>query len=132
MPWQGKTLIGTTETRFEGEPNTVSPTEDEVRYLQSVYAYYFPKRAAEIIDAFAGVRVLAKAEGSFFDRPRDTVLHMNSPALLSLYGGKLTGYRATAEQVIAMLRPLLPRRVAKADTEKLVLSDTAVEYGKCS
>ncbi len=121
MPWQGKTLIGTTETRFEGEPDTVSPTEDEVRYLQSIYRYYFPKRPADIIDSFAGVRVLAKAEGSFFSRPRDTILHMSSPALLSLYGGKLTGYRATAEQVIAMLRPCLPGRTPKADTAKLML-----------
>jgi len=121
MPWQGKTLIGTTETRFEGELDTVSPTEEEVRYLQSVYRYYFPKRPADIIDAFAGVRVLPKAEGGFFSRSRDTVLHMSSPALLSLYGGKLTGYRATAEQVIAMLRPCLPKRTVKADTAKLML-----------
>jgi len=121
MPWQGKTLVGTTETRFEGEPDTVSPTEEEVRYLQSVYRYYFPKRPAEIIEAFAGVRVLPKAEGSFFSRPRDTVLHMSSPALLSLYGGKLTGYRATAEQVITLLWPCLPKRMARADTAKLML-----------
>lgn len=121
MPWRGKTLIGTTETRFEGELDIVSPTGEEVHYLQSVYRYYFPERPAEIIDAFAGVRVLPKAEGSFFSRPRDTILHMSLPALLSLYGGKLTGYRATAEQVIDMLWPCLPKRMAKADTAKLIL-----------
>ncbi len=121
MPWQGKTLVGTTETCFQGEPDAVSPTEEEIRYLQAVYRYYFPHGGTNIIDAFAGVRVLPKAKGSFFNRPRDTVLHMSSPALLSLYGGKLTGYRATAEQVITMLRPCLPKATTKADTTKLIL-----------
>ncbi len=121
MPWQGKTLVGTTETRFEGKLEMLSPTEEEIRYLQAVYRYYFPRRGANIIETFAGVRVLPKVEGSFFSRPRDTVLHMSSSGLLSLYGGKLTGYRATAEQVILMLRPCLPKREVKADTAKLKL-----------
>ena len=125
MPWKDHTLIGTTETRFEGEPDTVTPTEEEVRYLQAVYAHYFPQRPAAVIDRFAGVRVLPKTEGSFFSRPRDTLLHMSAPGLLSLYGGKLTGYRATAEQVIASLRPQLPNREVKADTAKLMLRKRA-------
>ena len=127
MPWQDRTLVGTTETCFDGEPDEVSPTQEEVQYLQSVYAYYFPERPADIIDAFAGVRVLPKARGSFFNRPRDTILHLSSPALLSLYGGKLTGYRATAEQVIASLRPQLPTRDVKADTAKLRLKNLTTE-----
>lgn len=127
MPWKDKTLVGTTETHFAGDPDTVMPTQEEVHYLQSVYRYYFPDRPAEIVDAFAGIRVLPKAEGSFFSRPRDTVLHMCSsttmPALLSLYGGKLTSYRATAAQVIKKLRPRLPPREVKADTAKLILRE---------
>ncbi len=126
MPWRGKTLIGTTETRFSGEPDEVEASEDEVQYLLSVYAHYFPARPANIIDRFAGVRVLPKTPARFFNRPRDTILHRSSPALLSLYGGKLTGYRATAEQVIADLRSQLPERRAKVDTARLRLkkSDT--------
>jgi len=121
MPWQGKTLVGTTETRFQGQLDMIRPTEEEIRYLQAVYRYYFPHRGTNIIDAFAGVRVLPKAEGRFSNRPRDTLLHMSSPGLLSLYGGKLTGYRATAEQVISHLRSCLPKRKAKANTAKLKL-----------
>lgn len=121
MPWRGKTLVGTTETRFEGRFDMLSPTEEEIRYLQAVYRYYFPQRGANIIKTFAGIRVLPKAKGSFFSRPRDTILHMSSPMLLSLYGGKLTGYRATAEQVVTMLQHGLPKRKTKADTAELML-----------
>ncbi len=130
MPWKDKTLVGTTETCFKGEPDAVSPTKEEVQYLQTVYAHYFPQSSAKIIDSFAGVRVLPKTSGSFFNRPRDTVLHLSSPALLSLYGGKLTSYRATAEQVIAKLRSQLPKRKAKADTAKLEILKASVKASR--
>ncbi len=122
MPWKGRTLVGTTETFFQGQPDQVRPTEKEIQYLRSVYADYFPGDPAKMIDSFAGVRVLPKTAGRFFNRPRDTIVHLSSPGLISLYGGKLTGYRATAKQVIAKLRPQLPERKIKADTEKLILS----------
>jgi len=32
------------------------------------------------------------------------------PTMLAIYGGKLTGYRATAEKVLARLAPSLPAR----------------------
>lgn len=121
MPWKEKTLVGTTETRFNGEPEAVSPTPEEVQYLQAVYAYYFPHSSAKVMDSFAGLRVLPKTRSSFFNRPRDTILHLSSPALLSLYGGKLTSYRATAAQVIAKLRSQLPVRETRADTARLKL-----------
>ncbi|VAX10516.1 Aerobic glycerol-3-phosphate dehydrogenase [hydrothermal vent metagenome] len=126
MPWKDRTLVGTTETFFQGEPDQVRPTEKEIQYLLSVYADYFPGDPAEMIDSFAGVRVLPKTSGRFFNRPRDTVLHLSPPGLISLYGGKLTGYRATAKQVIAKLQVQLPEREVKADTEKLILNVTAV------
>jgi len=41
--------------------------------------------------------------------------------VLSIYGGKLTSHRATAEQVIRRLKPLLPKRKKLADTRTLSL-----------
>ena len=121
MPWQGRTLIGTTETRFQGDPAMVRPKPEEIAYLLSVYRHYFPGQPAGVMERFAGVRVLPKGAGGYFSRPRDTLLHMGAPGLLSLYGGKLTGYRATAQQVIARLRPYLPARELRADTAELPL-----------
>ena len=121
MPWQGRTLIGTTETRFQGDPAMVRPKPEEIAYLLSVYRHYFPGQPAGVMDRFAGVRVLPKGAGGYFSRPRDTLLHMGAPGLLSLYGGKLTGYRATAQQVLARLRPYLPAREPRADTAELPL-----------
>lgn len=99
----------------------VRPKPEEIAYLLSVYRHYFPGQPAGVMDRFAGVRVLPKGAGGYFSRPRDTLLHMGAPGLLSLYGGKLTGYRATAQQVIARLRPYLPARELRADTAELPL-----------
>ena len=126
MPWQGQILLGTTESPFSGDPAGVQPTEKEIVYLLEVYNHYFKNRVArsQVIGAFAGLRVLPKGEVAAFSRSRDTLLHVDvstCPRLLSIYGGKLTAHRATAEQVVRKLAPLLPKRSKLADTRSLSL-----------
>jgi glycerol-3-phosphate dehydrogenase len=125
MPWQGRTLVGTTETRFEGDPACVVPQPAEVAYLQQVYRHYFPDLQDHVTDSFAGLRVLPRLSGAFSARPRDTRIHIEPERVLSLYGGKLTSYRATAEEVMQWLLPLLPPMPRKADTRSLRLRPTS-------
>jgi glycerol-3-phosphate dehydrogenase len=121
MPWHGKTLVGTTETVFKGDPARVAPQPAEIEYLRAVFRHYFPALSDQVTDSFAGLRVLPKLPGSLTARPRDTQLHPEPERVLSLYGGKLTGYRATAEEVMQKLQPYLPPVQRKADTRSLRL-----------
>ncbi|HEY9051642.1 MAG TPA: glycerol-3-phosphate dehydrogenase/oxidase [Gammaproteobacteria bacterium] len=112
MPWQNNTLIGTTETPFEDTPDKVAPPQSDIDYLMNVYNQYFTDAItqADIIDSFAGLRVLPAASGSHFSRPRETIIHHDntqSPRVFSLYGGKLTAHRATARQLLRSIKPLL-------------------------
>ncbi len=125
-PWKDNILLGTTESLFTGNPENVQPLEEEISYLLEVYNHYFKKTldASEVIEAFAGLRVLPRGKDAAFHRSRDTVLHRDMdtcPRVLSIYGGKLTSYRATAEKVIQKLAPLLPARNKQADTRTLRL-----------
>jgi glycerol-3-phosphate dehydrogenase len=130
MPWRGGTLVGTTETRYRGDPDAVHPLGTEVHYLGRVVDHYFPRYhardGAAITGAFAGVRVLPTGEGHAFHRPRETRLdpypRSGVPQLITIYGGKLTGYRATAEKVITRLAMALPGRRLVADTRLLALA----------
>ena len=129
MPSGDATLVGTTEISFTGDPATVAPTTDEQSYLMQVLAHYFPfyqsKENQIILSSFAGLRVLPKADSRTSDRSRETLLIPNDehkPRLLSIYGGKLTTYRATAEKVMARLGASLPQRKKQADTRCLTLS----------
>ncbi len=129
MPWHGNMLVGTTETRLRGSPDNVQPLTAEKHYLVNVLRHYFPRHAqlqvADLLDAFAGVRVLPTGAGHAFHRSRETVLvsdRAQRPRVLGIYGGKLTGWRATAAQVLERIRGSLPSAPPRADTRTLILT----------
>lgn len=128
MPWQDKIMVGTTETVYRGDPADVAPLREEIDYLCDTLAHYFPHyrniNHDSIDAAFAGLRVLPRTAGSAFSRPRDTIFHTDdadNPRLVTIYGGKLTAYRATAEKLITQFKSVLPPRKAVANTRTLPL-----------
>ena len=125
MPWKGHTMLGTTEHAYKGDPGQVSVLQEETDYLLEGYRHYFPSRDTEVIKSWAGLRVLPSAAGAAFKRSRETQLPVDNkqrPRFLSIFGGKLTGYRATAVKVLKTLSPTLPDAKAVADTAELKLT----------
>lgn len=120
MPWRGRTLVGTTERVYTGDPSAVAPTDDERDYLIATYARYFPHRDTTPVAAWAGLRVLPAADKSAFWRPRETVFDATS-RVVSIYGGKLTTWRRTALDALRMGAPWLPPARHGADTRRIAL-----------
>jgi len=128
MPWQGATLIGTTETPYQGDPDRVQPLPQEEEYLLAVARHYFPAvqgmSRTDILQRFAGLRVLPAATQAAFDRSRETIFTTDRdphPRVLGIYGGKLTGWRAAAAHVLELIGPSLAARPRRAATDQLVL-----------
>jgi glycerol-3-phosphate dehydrogenase len=128
MPWGGASLIGTTETPYRGDPDQVHPLPEEEEYLLAVVRHYFPALRTltrnDITQRFAGLRVLPAATQAAFDRSRETIFTTDRdarPRVLSIYGGKLTGWRAAAAHVMQRISPSLPPAVAQAETDLLIL-----------
>jgi glycerol-3-phosphate dehydrogenase len=128
MPWAGATLIGTTETPYRGDPDLVHPLPEEEEYLLAVVRHYFPHliglTRGDITERFAGLRVLPAATQAAFDRSRETIFTTDRdarPRVLSIYGGKLTGWRAAAAHVMQRISPSLPAAARKAETDLLIL-----------
>jgi len=124
MPWKERLLVGTTETTYRGDPRMVRPLPEEIGYLQSALGAYFPNHSGKLLDSWAGLRVLPHGSGAAFHRRRETTLVCDEPAhprAIAIYGGKLTGYRATAAKVVALLARTLPNVQRKADTATLAL-----------
>ncbi len=124
----GGAYVGTTETRYRGNPDRVRPLASEIRYLLRVLKHYFPGLShlspEHVTGAWAGLRVLPAGDGHAFHRSRETVMLTDNddrPRLLSVYGGKLTTYRTTALKVMQHLRPSLPDRRPRGDTATLRL-----------
>ncbi len=123
MPWHGRILTGTTETAYIGDPAFSAATQDEIIYLQEVLTSYFPDLSPTVEESFAGLRVLPRAAHGFSARAREAVLLADGPVprLISIFGGKLTGYRCTADRVMKRFRGVLPDRIARGDTQRLIL-----------
>jgi glycerol-3-phosphate dehydrogenase len=131
LPWQGGTLVGTTETHFRGDPDNVAPRKSEIRYLRRAVGHYFPDSlatAAGSIRGFAGLRVLPVGSQHAFRRSRETTFAVDraaDPRIISILGGKLTAYRATALKVMHRIGGRLAERRALADTAELPLRPPA-------
>jgi glycerol-3-phosphate dehydrogenase len=128
MPREGSILVGTTEALYQHDPADVQAVPEEQQYLLEVLAHYFPHYRSDqnqtILSAYAGLRVLPKGKGKAFQRSRETTLLVDNeqtPRVLSIYGGKLTTWRATATKVITRLSPGLPSRKIRARTETIRL-----------
>lgn len=127
LPWRRHTMIGTTETQFTGDPSTVHPSTREVKYLLGVYRHYFGRHGhplPHVLEAFAGLRVLPAGSGHAFHRSRETLLlaeRVQRPRVLSVYGGKLTTWRAVAARAQNMIASSLPARTTRAYTDQLPL-----------
>ncbi len=128
MPWQGATLIGTTETPYRGDPDRVQPLPEEEEYLLAVARHYFPALSgmtrADILRRFAGLRVLPAASQAAFDRSRESIFTTDRdpyPRVVGIYGGKLTSWRAAAAHVLERIAPSLGAKPRRAATDQLLL-----------
>jgi len=101
IPWMGHTWIGTTDTDFDDDPATAFATDEDVRYLiESLAPQLPPLRTARRHWTTAGVRALVRSDGSPSGVSRMHRITTETSGLVSVLGGKLTGYRAIAEEVV--------------------------------
>lgn len=128
LPWQGNTMIGTTENNYNGDPAKVQPLDSEITYLLEIYRHYFSRdlKPGDVLESFAGLRVLPHTDSAAFNRRRGVMIQeafAGKAGMISLYGGKLTAYRATAEHLMKRLHKVLPHRTRKANTRNLRLPE---------
>ncbi len=107
---QDFTLIGTTDVEYEGAPQEARIDAAETRYLCELSNRYFRRQIGptDVLWSYSGVRPLLEDESDEARSvTRDYSLELtDAPApLLSVFGGKITTYRALAEQAVDMLAP---------------------------
>ncbi len=112
FPWEGITLVGTTDVDHEGsleaEP-CISP--DEVAYLMAAVASQFPAidlTLEDIVSTFSGIRpVVGSGRSDPSKESRDHVV-WEEQGLLTVTGGKLTTFRRIALDALKMAHKHLP------------------------
>lgn len=107
IPRGSKTYIGTTDTRYNGSLDDIHIRSEDVSYLLRSANNLFPSVQLSINDVestWAGLRPLIADVGkSTSDISRKDEIFISESGLISIAGGKLTGYRKMAERVVNFL-----------------------------
>ena len=128
IPWNKLYLIGTTDVRFEGDPDEVRCEPWEIDYLLSETNLALPAAHLtrdSILDTYSGVRplpVTSDKDEQSITRRHFIRQHPQLPNLLSIVGGKLTTYRSLAEECVDLTFQKLGRDSPPCRTATEVLT----------
>ena len=107
IPWYGLTLLGTTDTNYDGDINQVKVEQQDIEYLLSeanrvLGTVQWTKQ--DILGQFAGLRVLkCSADNSPSAVSRDWELKILDNGLLVSVGGKFSSSREDAACIVDKL-----------------------------
>jgi glycerol-3-phosphate dehydrogenase len=107
VPWNGLLMIGTTDTRYSGDPDDAVATREEIDYLITEARTLLPGAgftAEDVLFTYSGIRPLPNTEGGAeagITRRHFVVDHAPTRSgLFSIVGGKLTTHRSLAEDAV--------------------------------
>jgi glycerol-3-phosphate dehydrogenase len=127
IPWNDWSLVGTTDTGYSGDPDSVSTDKSDVDYLVKETRNYFPQfKLEDIYYTMAGLRPLAASGNtaeSNISRAHKLIDHERKDGvkgLVSIIGGKITAYRAIAEEAVDVVCKKLDIK-ASCSTSKVLL-----------
>ncbi len=107
IPRDGVVYVGTTDTKFEGDPADVVVDAGDVDYLlAALYSVLegVSLNPEHVISAWAGVRVLVNQPGKEYSEiSRKEEIAVHPSGLVSIAGGKLTGFRKMAWRVLTAI-----------------------------
>lgn len=113
FPWQGRTVLGTTDLDHrEDLDHEPSITDAEVSYLLKIAATLFPGQPlgrSDIISTWSGVRPVVSG-GNELAPSKENREHViwQDQGLISVAGGKLTTFRLIAREALDLGRHQLP------------------------
>ncbi|WP_203362394.1 glycerol-3-phosphate dehydrogenase/oxidase [Bacillus sp. REN10] len=118
IPRDGKAYVGTTDTFFDKDTANPKMLAEDRDYILKAIRYMFPEvkvEASDVESSWAGVRPLIYEEGkdpSEISR-KDEIWEGHS-GLITIAGGKLTGYRKMAETVVDLVAQRLTAEEGKS------------------
>jgi len=117
IPRDGKTYVGTTDTFYSDDPIHPSMSIEDRDYILGAIKFMFPSvsvSAADVESSWAGVRPLILEDGKDpSEISRKDEIWESESKLITIAGGKLTGYRKMAETVVNLVASRLQEKTGK-------------------
>ncbi|MGG3574263.1 glycerol-3-phosphate dehydrogenase/oxidase [Bacillus gobiensis] len=111
IPREGKTYVGTTDTVYGDVLERPRMSVKDREYIIESINYMFPDlkvKAEDVESSWAGLRPLIHEEGKDpSEISRKDEIWSSHSGLITIAGGKLTGYRKMAEQIVDVVNDLL-------------------------
>ncbi len=132
IPWNGKTLVGTTDTPIEKAELEPTPLEEEIKFILETCENYLakPPKREDVLSIFVGIRPLVKSSDAknTATLSRDHTIEIDDANLLTLTGGKWTTYRNMAEDAINKAIDLANLPEKKCVTKDLKIENTGQKH----
>jgi glycerol-3-phosphate dehydrogenase len=134
LPWEGKTLVGTTDvdhsTDLEKEYDEPFASQPEIDYILTAIDFLFPSlkiNQEDIVSSFAGLRPIIS--GGVDSPSKESRAHQvwNEDGLITITGGKLTTFRLMARQTVEAVLTALSRS-PHGDARQRALERVAVPH----
>ncbi|WP_282941009.1 glycerol-3-phosphate dehydrogenase/oxidase [Paenibacillus sp. RC67] len=130
IPRDGKTYIGTTDTNYTGDITRPRMTVEDRDYIVRAANFMFPTLRLETKDvesSWSGLRPLIHEDGkSPSELSRKDEIFIAPSGLITIAGGKLTGYRKMAERIVNLVANQLEQQghslFPSCTTDKVQLS----------
>jgi glycerol-3-phosphate dehydrogenase len=137
IPREGKTYIGTTDTFYSGKLAHPTITNEDRDYVLKCLKAYFPDnvlKPSDIESAWCGLRPLVSKPGKKpTEISRKDEIFESASGLITIAGGKLTGYRKMAQRIVDMVAKKMTetevRQIPQCDTQNIPLSGGKLKQG---
>lgn len=133
LPAGEQTIIGTTDTETDETPDQVRASRADVQYLLDAANAYFPAAKLtpdDVVAAWAGIRPLIASGNtrSPAQASREHAIVVGPRGVVQVTGGKLTTYRAMAEEVVNVVQIRLGRSVTASQTASRDLPQVSRDF----
>ena len=125
--------IGTTDTNFKGDQDELNCTEEDATYILNAVNNMFKGESLtldHIQSTWTGLRPLIQQEGKGpSELSRKEEIFVAESDLISIAGGKLTGYRKMAERIVDLVVDKLPSKYPDCATKEFKIHNNPfVDY----
>lgn len=134
LPWEGQTLVGTTDVDHADLAREPGITREELTYLLHAVHAQFPGAGvaqADVLSTWAGVRPVV-ASGKQVDPSKEAREHLvvEEDGLVTVTGGKLTTFRPSAVEALKLAQHRVPA-LARASADTRVFAPVPRAVGDC-